>query len=579
MPRGSTLSNVVGTAITREIDSKYDVIKEVSEHLATLETVATEDLDALTAALNEAKDFTGITVVSGDPANWDAVTKTLTVPTLQGPKGDTGSQGIQGPQGVQGLQGPQGDSGPAGPQGSKGDTGLQGERGLQGISVHHTKGTSTTDPEGDFSSAGELDTYTFYGDADETLNLGYFTVFNGHNGEMSYADYDFNKDGVVNDSDKVGGKTLATIEAERDQAINNAVFSVTSVLTVADHTEKDTLVDVIVGDRIFIVDDGDGRWTFNLVTSTDGTGSGSNLEVLMDEDTYLNANTSASIKTAYENNADTNAFTDLEKSKLSGIEDSAKDDQSAIEVPYDNTASELGSVNVQTALDELTAIKADIGLLNSNITLYPTTAAGDFGYNVMVTSPDAIEYDDIAVDVPVGPINTDDQLLASLIAEANLFIGNPGVINIPTIGNISKTAGNDTQYAGFYFKVFKRTAAGVEELVATSNSTGPVNPNTSDYLQFSATAALNNGSWAETDRVVIKYYAELLGNVGSEYTFQFGGSSPIRTELPVPVSVIPTDMHWGNILGNIDDQVDLKAKFDAIGTYPEFDAAFTIANT
>ena len=60
--------------------------------------------------------------------------------------------------------------------GPKGDDGL---RGPQGVGVHHMKGTSTTDPEGDFSTAGELDTYTYYADADELFPLAWFTVKNG----------------------------------------------------------------------------------------------------------------------------------------------------------------------------------------------------------------------------------------------------------------------------------------------------------------------------------------------------------------------------------------------------------------
>jgi len=62
--------------------------------------------------------------------------------------------------------------------------GEQGIRGVQGISVHHTKGTNTTDPEGDFSTPGETDTYTFYGDADELINLGHFSI---RNGDSAYA--------------------------------------------------------------------------------------------------------------------------------------------------------------------------------------------------------------------------------------------------------------------------------------------------------------------------------------------------------------------------------------------------------
>ena len=60
-----------------------------------------------------------------------------------------------------------------------GPIGADGPRGPQGVGVHHMKGTSTTDPEGDFSTAGELDTYTFYADANEEFPLAWFTVKNG----------------------------------------------------------------------------------------------------------------------------------------------------------------------------------------------------------------------------------------------------------------------------------------------------------------------------------------------------------------------------------------------------------------
>lgn len=60
-----------------------------------------------------------------------------------------------------------------------GPIGPDGPRGPQGVGVHHMKGTSTTDSEGDFSTAGELDTYTFYADANEELPLAWFTVKNG----------------------------------------------------------------------------------------------------------------------------------------------------------------------------------------------------------------------------------------------------------------------------------------------------------------------------------------------------------------------------------------------------------------
>ena len=60
-----------------------------------------------------------------------------------------------------------------------GPKGADGPKGPQGVGVHHMKGTSTTDPEGDFSTAGEYDTYTFYADANEEFPLAWFTIKNG----------------------------------------------------------------------------------------------------------------------------------------------------------------------------------------------------------------------------------------------------------------------------------------------------------------------------------------------------------------------------------------------------------------
>jgi hypothetical protein len=50
--------------------------------------------------------------------------------------------------------------------------------------------------------------------------------------------------------------------------------------------------------------------------------------------------------------ATTKIMTNAERLKLSGIENLAKDDQDADEVPYNNSASELVAENVQDAVDE-----------------------------------------------------------------------------------------------------------------------------------------------------------------------------------------------------------------------------------
>ena len=60
-----------------------------------------------------------------------------------------------------------------------GPQGIDGPQGPIGVGVHHLKGTSTTQSEGDFAYPGETDTYTFYPDANESYPLGWFRVRNG----------------------------------------------------------------------------------------------------------------------------------------------------------------------------------------------------------------------------------------------------------------------------------------------------------------------------------------------------------------------------------------------------------------
>ena len=129
--RASSLANNP-LAVTRELDGKYDVVLEVRDNLDLITQVSGIDFAAILAELEAAQDFTGITVVQGETVAWDAVNKILTIPG-----------------------------------------------GRDGISVHHLKGTSTTQNEGDFAYPGELDTYTFYPDANETYPLGWFNVRNG----------------------------------------------------------------------------------------------------------------------------------------------------------------------------------------------------------------------------------------------------------------------------------------------------------------------------------------------------------------------------------------------------------------
>lgn len=126
--RASTLGNNV-LAINREIDSRYDAVIAVRDHLPEIELVAGMDFDALIAQMLEAQDFTGITVVEGLNVSWDSVNKVLVVPR--------GKDGIDGIDGVDGRDGIDGKDGKRGVKGDKGDTGFNGKDGINGINGLH----------------------------------------------------------------------------------------------------------------------------------------------------------------------------------------------------------------------------------------------------------------------------------------------------------------------------------------------------------------------------------------------------------------------------------------------------------
>jgi len=175
--------------------------------------------------------------------------------------------------------------------------------------------------------------------------------------------------------------------------------------------------------------------------------------------------------------------------------------------------------------------------LPSNLILYATTVASDVPtYVKLVSRITDIDYNTTAVDVSTGSITTTNQFISALITSPNVIVGNPGVLNITTIGNIRRTAG--TGNSEFYFEVYKRTSGGAETLITTSGNTIPV-INTG-YSEFSATALWNDGMFLATDRIVLKFYgSKIVGGSNPTYDFQFGGSTPIRSLVPIPLTVSP----------------------------------------
>lgn len=237
------------------------------------------------------------------------------------------------------------------------------------------------------------------------------------------------------------------------------------------------------------------------------------------------------------------------------------------EITFDNSATDLISSSVQGALEELDTNKASIDLLSSNITLFPTTATSPdvTGHNRLVIGKDDSDYDTTAVDVATGFIGTTETLVGQLASDDNLIEGSIAGITVTLLGNIEKLTGNANQGSHFYFKIFRRESNGTEHLMGESFHTEVIYE-TSGYEQFSSSVYLADtglSTFALTDRIVLRFYG-ISDNTATSYQFQFGGAAPVRTILPVPISVVPKSSaaqtptvttNFGGILSGSDTNV------------------------
>lgn len=123
-----------------------------------------------------------------------------------------------------------------------GPVGADGPIGPEGVGVHHLKGTSTTQNEGDFAYPGETDTYTFYPDANETYPLGWFNVRNGQDA------YNYAVTAGYTGTEADFYLELANVRAYFEQSeVNAASTSADAVQTAADRG-------AVAADRVIVVD-------------------------------------------------------------------------------------------------------------------------------------------------------------------------------------------------------------------------------------------------------------------------------------------------------------------------------------
>ena len=240
------------------------------------------------------------------------------------------------------------------------------------------------------------------------------------------------------------------------------------------------------------------------------------------------------------------------------------------DLAYDNTDSTLTASNVKAAIDQLDLNKVSHSEMIGTLVIYPTdTASGISTYYLAVDSITDAEYNDTPVDITTPSITSEDPdnplLVGAVISEAGIINGNPGRITVHTVGNIRQVSGNRS--AAFRFEMLHRDSGGTETSMGMSGYTNEITTN--EYEEFAADCLLSTPvTFTETDRLVVKYYGYKTSSGGGAdpvYQFQFGGDSPVRTNLPVPVNVlaktqtaaeVPTDTsNFDGILSGSDTTV------------------------
>ena len=146
----------------------------------------------------------------------------------------------------------------------------------------------------------------------------------------------------LSDVDAANARTNLSLYSKSE--VDAMVAGAKNAYNVADIAGRNALTGLKVTDRVFVNDDGDGKWALYIVTAiTTGTGSTSTYKKLADEDLFTNALTASAVKAAYESNPDTFAFNGTQKGKLDFITVTSAVNINTVKTTADNALSAAGA--------------------------------------------------------------------------------------------------------------------------------------------------------------------------------------------------------------------------------------------
>lgn len=242
---------------------------------------------------------------------------------------------------------------------------------------------------------------------------GVTTTLGGRVDNLETAVAAINVSGDINTA--IGNEVVARDQAIAD-AISQAQLNLGNDYTAANIAGRDALVDLAVNDRVLVEDDGDGKWAVYQVTVVLG-GVVTFLKII-DQDALTNALSASSIKQAYESNADTNAYTDVDAAKVAHISVTQAIDLDAVllesVVDTDDTFASADDTHLPTSATVKAYVDAQVAAVEASISSFAavteTLTVNMIGQIVLQHAPAVIlnfgtvrhiDVNGIAYDIPV----------------------------------------------------------------------------------------------------------------------------------------------------------------------------------
>lgn len=178
-------------------------------------------------------------------------------------------------------------------------------------------------------------------------------------------------------SDVNAASARGNLDVYSKAEVQNMIAGAEDAFSVATLTARGALTGLKVSDRVFVTNDGDGKWALYIVTAvTDGKGSTSTFTKVADEDLFTNALSKEAVKSAYESNANTNAFTDAEKTKVGHITVTQAVNLDTIESGLATTTSTANTAltNANAAATAASAAQSTANTARSEASAAQTTA-------------------------------------------------------------------------------------------------------------------------------------------------------------------------------------------------------------